>query len=79
MVGVETTCIASGANASAWQNLASGLAACKELFTRHTMHSYYDILLKLRDAGQVFNIYIYMHSFTVHLADEVMKLARHLA
>jgi hypothetical protein len=39
MVGVETTCIASGANASAWQNLASGLAACKELFTRHTMHS----------------------------------------
>jgi hypothetical protein len=63
MVGVETTCIASGANASAWQNLASGLAACKELFTRHTMHSYYDILLKLRDAGQVFSIYIYIYIY----------------
>jgi hypothetical protein len=61
MVGVETTCIASGANASAWQNLASGLAACKELFTRHTMHSYYDILLRLRNTELVVNIDISIH------------------
>jgi hypothetical protein len=65
MVGVETTCIASGANASAWQNLASGLATCKALFARHTMHSYYDILFRLRGVELVVNIDVSIHQWFI--------------
>jgi hypothetical protein len=51
MVGVETTCIASGANASAWQNLAN-----LQGIVRSSYHAFYhNIPSRLCSSELIFN------------------------
>jgi hypothetical protein len=51
MVGVETTCIASGANASAWQNLAN-----LKGIVRSSYHAlYHDRFSRLESSESIFN------------------------
>jgi hypothetical protein len=41
------------------------LATCKALFARHTMHSYYDILFRLRGVELVVNIDVSIHQWFI--------------
>lgn len=75
MVGVETTCIASGAKAFGLAEPGKRVATCKASSTNRTMHVYHNILSILRGVELDFHTEFKPKPCPVCLADEVMKLA----